>query len=74
MKEGAIWGLQSVGGNIPTVSAGEELGQIGRFFPVRVFSQREIFEIAESPRARRQIVEDIARMQLVALWWRQRRG
>ena len=63
-KEGAHFRLRSIGGLAPTDGSGEDFTEIARFFPCRVFSQREIFEIADSLSARRQLVEDIVRMRL----------
>jgi ABC-type enterochelin transport system ATPase subunit len=63
-KEGQSWLLQSHSGDRPTVVEGHEIPEVGRFFPLRVLSQREVYSIAEDREARAHLVDDVAQSEL----------
>lgn len=68
-KDGQEWILESKGGNLPEVAEGSPVPDIARFFPVRIFSQREIYSISEDRFARTQLIDEheLARSELSKL-------
>lgn len=68
-KDGQEWILESKGGDFPEVVKGSPVPDITRFFPVHIFSQREIYSISENRFARTQLVDEheLARSELSKL-------
>lgn len=58
-KEAQRWTVEKQGREDPRLSSHETEVSLPTFFPVRVFSQREIYAIAESTQARRRLIEDV---------------
>lgn len=63
-KEGKLWTIQKIGASDSEVSEGLPIPDLARFFPVRVFSQREIYAIADDREGLTQIVENVARTEI----------
>lgn len=66
-RDGATWTLTSVGGQRPTVSAGDPIPDIAQFFAARIFSQKEIYAVARDDDARARLLDSFIRDQLDAL-------
>lgn len=66
-RDGSRWTLESFGGSQGAVTHGESIPDLPRFFPLRVYGQREIYAIAEDRRARARLVDNLVRSKLDAL-------
>ncbi len=65
-RDGANWILRNDGSG-GTVVQGEPVPDFPKFFPVRFFSQREIYAIAESREARAQLLDNLVLERLEEL-------
>lgn len=66
-RDGAAWTLRNEGNRGGSVVDGEPVPEFPKFFPVRFFSQREIYAIAESREARAQLLDNLIRDRLEEL-------
>ena len=63
-KEGQTWTVECAGNAAPRVSQGQPVPDIGRFFPTRILSQKEIYAIAEDRGSRGRLVDNLIRREL----------
>jgi len=63
-KDGQMISIESAGGNPPIITQGPEIPDLARFFPVRVLSQHEIYEISEDKDAQMSLVENVVSRKL----------
>ena len=63
-RDGASWILRNEGNRGGAVVQGEPIPEFAKFFPVRFFSQREIYAIAESREARAQLLDNLVSERL----------
>lgn len=66
-RDGSTWLVRSTGGKPGVIVSGEEIPELAKFFPVRFFSQREIYAIAEDHEARSRLLDNLIRDKLDAL-------
>jgi DNA repair ATPase RecN len=66
-RDGATWVLRNDGNRSGTIVEGEPVPDFAKFFPVRFFSQREIYAIAESREARGELLDNLVRDRLEEL-------
>jgi len=66
-RDGATWTLRNESNRAGTVVEGEAVPDFPKFFPVRFFSQREIYAIAESREARAQLLDNLVSDRLEEL-------
>jgi hypothetical protein len=63
-KDGKRWDVSFDLANGPRVTQGDPIPNLGRFFPVRILSQREIYAVSEDRTARSRILDDLIRPKL----------
>jgi hypothetical protein len=66
-RDGASWILRNEANRAGAVVEGELIPDFPKFFPVRFFSQREIYAIAESREARAQLLDNLVSERLEEL-------
>lgn len=66
-RDGATWMLRNDSNLGGSVVEGEPIPDFPKFFPVRFFSQREIYAIAESREARAQLLDNLVSERLEEL-------
>ena len=66
-RDGATWTLRNEGNRSGAIVNGEPVPDFPKFFPVRFFSQREIYAIAESREARAELLDNLVRDRLIEL-------
>lgn len=60
IKDQTEWSLRSTGGGQSVVVSGPNVPDVGRLFPAKVLSQREIFAIAQDRAQVRMLIDDTA--------------
>lgn len=63
-RDGRTWVVESAGGAAPRVVSGDDVEQFSRFFPVRVYSQKELAGIAGSGSSLRGLLDENLGSQL----------
>lgn len=63
-KEGTRWELARTGNGPTSVTAGDPVPDISRFFPARLLSQKEIYAIAENREARSKLIDNLIQREL----------
>jgi hypothetical protein len=66
-RDGRSWLLRRLGHGRSEVVEGEDIPNLRKFFPVRFYSQREIYAIADSREARGQLLDNLIREELDAI-------
>ncbi len=66
-RDGASWTLRSEAGRLAEAVDAPPIPDLPRFFPLRVYGQREIYAIAEDRHARARLVDNLVRRELEAL-------
>lgn len=66
-RDGRSWTLRSKAGRLAEAVGDDPIPDLPRFFPLRVYGQREIYAIAEDRRARARLVDNLVRKELEAL-------